>query len=548
MHDLLKLLHSRIGTGLLRQSITSPSAWAEKYRIMGAPFPGPWSFKHHPWSREIHDSKAELIVGQKAAQVAFTETALNKAFCAIDLFGQSVLYILPSTTPDASDFSTSRFDPALELSPHLTNLFSDVKNIGHKRAGSANLFIRGSRSRAQLKSLPVSMIIMDEIDEFTQENIPLAFERMSGQTERQVFMLSTPTIEGRGINAYYKNSTQKHFFFRCPHCSKLTELTYPECLVIPTDDPNSDLVYQSHLICKECHHILDHQDKPNFLSTGQWVATFPDRAADGYTISQLYSCVLPPYFVAQSYLRSLTNPADEQEFYNSKLGIPHTVAGSNVTEEDYTASIADYAMLTQFNSSGSCVTVGIDVGSNLHYVVVQWLFKAMDYSDPNISAEARVLAVGKTESFEAMDQIFARYGAHFAVIDHQPETRMAESLAGRHPGRVKLCHYGNNVSGRRITKSDEKSFITVDRTTWLDTCLSRFRNRTIHIPKDSPQEFKSQVMAPVRTYKNDKDGNPIARYDSGTNADHFAHALNYAEIALPLALGTGQTIDARGVL
>ena len=30
------------------------------------------------------------------------------------------------------------FDPALEMSNHLGNLFTNVKNIGHKRAGNAN--------------------------------------------------------------------------------------------------------------------------------------------------------------------------------------------------------------------------------------------------------------------------------------------------------------------------------------------------------------------------------------------------------------------------
>jgi len=123
---------------------------------MGQPFPGPWSFKYHPWAKGMHDCTAEIMVGQKGAQLCYTEVGLNKSYYNIDVLGNSVLYVLPASTPDAADFSTSRFDPALELSPHLASLFSDVKNIGHKRAGSANLFIRGSRSRNQLKSIPVA--------------------------------------------------------------------------------------------------------------------------------------------------------------------------------------------------------------------------------------------------------------------------------------------------------------------------------------------------------------------------------------------------------
>ncbi|MDB4726484.1 phage terminase large subunit family protein, partial [bacterium] len=211
MHPLKILLAERIRDGLRRKAVTSCSKWANAYRIMGQPFVGNYSFKYHPWARAMHDCVDEMMVGQKGAQLGFTEVALNKTFYNIDILGNSVLYVLP-TSHDASDFSTSRFDPALELSPHLQKLFSDVKNIGHKRAGSANLFVRGSRSRSQLKSVPVSVAIVDEIDEMVQDNIALIDERMSGQMTKQSFYLSTPTIEHYGINKYYQQSSQDHWF------------------------------------------------------------------------------------------------------------------------------------------------------------------------------------------------------------------------------------------------------------------------------------------------------------------------------------------------
>jgi len=163
-HPLVALLRERIVSGLQRKAVTTSSRWALKYRIMGQPFPGPWTFNHHPWLKDMHDSQAEIIIGQKAAQMGYTEVALNKVFKAIDIDGISVLYVLPASTPDASDFSTARFDPALEMSEHLRSMFTDVKNIGHKRAGNANLYIRGSRSRSQLKSIPVGLVIVDEKD------------------------------------------------------------------------------------------------------------------------------------------------------------------------------------------------------------------------------------------------------------------------------------------------------------------------------------------------------------------------------------------------
>jgi phage terminase large subunit GpA-like protein len=138
-HELARVFAKRIAEGLKRKNLTTCSRWACECRVMGQPFPGRWTFDHHPWLRGMHDSEAELNVGQKAAQMGFTETVLNIVFYHIDIKAVDCLYVLPAKTPDASDFSAARFDPALESSPHLASLFSDVKNVGHKRAGSANL-------------------------------------------------------------------------------------------------------------------------------------------------------------------------------------------------------------------------------------------------------------------------------------------------------------------------------------------------------------------------------------------------------------------------
>jgi len=55
-----------------------------------------------------------------------------------------------------------------------------------------------------LKSVPVGLLILDELDEMTQKNIPLALERTAGQLEKNIWMCSTPTLEMRGINTYFR--------------------------------------------------------------------------------------------------------------------------------------------------------------------------------------------------------------------------------------------------------------------------------------------------------------------------------------------------------
>lgn len=545
MHKLETLLRERIAAGLKRKSITSCSNWAESYRVMGQPFPGNFSFERHPWAKDMHDCKAEMMVGQKGAQLCYTETALNKTFFAIDIEGVSVMYILPASNPDASDFSTARFDPALELSPHLNNLFSDVKNIGHKRAGNANLYLRGSRSRSQLKSVPVGLMILDELDEFKQENIPLIFERMSGQTQKQSFLLSTPTIDHYGINVYFRQSTQNHFFFICPSCSKLTELSFPDCLVVCGDNWADPRISESYIKCKECDNALP-PDKRFLHKTGRWVPSFTDKNIEGFYVNQLYSPTVRADELAASYLKAQTNPTDEQEFYNSKLGLTHIVEGARVTEEEIDQAIKSYTME---DAGKGLVTMGVDVGKWLHLEIDEWYFDyATTTPDLNLLAMCRVIYIHKLLHFEQLDQYMHQYNVQACVIDANPERRKALEFAKRFNGRVDLCFYANGIESKQLKINEAESTISVDRTSWLDLSLGRFHSGKIDIPRNTPEEYKRHIKALVRVYKKDKNGNPVGKYEKGFQEDHYAHARNYSEIALQRAANRVGSYSLQGVV
>lgn len=545
MPSLINTLNERLSGGLARKSISRCSEYAIAYRRMGKPFPGPYSFKHHPWCREMHDCHADLMVGQKGAQLGYTEVALNKTFYANDILGESVLYVLPNDTPDAGNFSSARFDPALELSTHLDSFYESVRNVGHKRAGSSNLYITGSKSRARLKSVPTGVVIADEVEEMDQNNIALIPERMSGQMDKHFFMLSTPSLPGMGINKYYLASTERHYMFKCPHCSRATELVFPDCLVITAEDINDAGIKNSHLICKECNHILDHSTKALWLNedNAYWHPTHKNRISEGYHISQLYSFTVKPYELAINYLKGLSDPSSEQEFYNSKLGVPHEVEGARVTEE----VLNDCIGTTTMGDRNGLKTIGIDVGSDLHFWVDQWFFdQKANTNDIHLKAVARNLFHGKVKHFADVDGLINKFRPASVVIDKNPESRATLELAERWPNLVRRCEYNQGERGTRIREKDE-AVISVDRTSFLDLSLGRFHNKTIRMPKNMTQECRTHLKSLVRTYSKDKDGNPVGKYvKSDNDQDHLAHARNYSEIALAFAnIGTGVS-DIRG--
>ena len=536
-----------ISQGLISASLKKCSRWAMHNRIMGNPIPGPVRFTYHPWSIEMHDTDAPECVGQKAAQMGYTETMLDRTFFTIDQLRRDVLYVLPAKTPDATDFSNTRFDPALEMSPYLSRIFTNVNNVGLKRAGTNSLYVRGSRSRSALVSIPVGLVVLDEMDLFDDETVPLVKERMSGQLQKQIWMISTPSIPNHGINERFTLTDQRHFFFVCPHCSRHIELVFPDSLVVCGESENDPRTAESHLICSACKKLLPHSTKTEWLATGQWVPTFPGRSLVGYHIPQLYSCVLHPEEIAKLWIASQFDSTKEQEFYNSKLGLEHIPKGSTITEEMIENCKSNFRLGdSKLFGQGFC-TMGVDIGTDIYVEIDQWHLRTdLNTTDINDLAVGKMHYCGVVKDFVDLDTLMYKFKPTMCVVDHLPDTRAAIAFAHRFPGRIKLCHYGNGLATRDIVDHGER--ITVDRTCWFDLSLSRFINKTLLLPLDLPITYKvhicNMVRVPIKTKDRDtmKQDQIIFRYQK-TGDDHFAHARNYSEMALKLSASIGGNQD-----
>jgi hypothetical protein len=506
---------------------------------MGAPFPGPYSYKYHPWAREICDATAAFISSMKAAQTGLTECAINRALFTIDILKRDVLYVLP-TAIAASDFSKTRFSGALLLSPHICSIFTKTNTDRLKMAGNVSLYIRGSRGNINLKSCPASVLILDELDEMEQTQINLARERLSGQVDKNIWAISTPTIPKYGIHTLFMQGTQEIFCFKCPHCSKQTYLRWPECIEIRGESITDPKCKDSFLKCKECGHKLDQEAKPEFLSAGHWVQTNFDNDEDhrSFHINQMYSFTVNPGELVQAYFRGQVDESAATEFNNSKLGLPYIGEGAQITDvmiENCAARHLKTDVRPIFNAERP-ILMGVDVGKICHIVIIECTADSLG-RDINAMAFAKLLWEGTVlgSEFEQLDRLMREWQVSHCVIDSQPYTNDARRFARRFPGFVTLCQY-RRATGREITIIDEDGapMATVDRTSWLDASLGRFNSKRIALPLDVSREFKEHIKAFVRTYEKDADGNMKAKYVE-TGPDHYGHALNYAEIALPLA-------------
>jgi phage terminase large subunit GpA-like protein len=523
--SLKQIFADRLFAGLTKSSIKQASEWAQLYYVMPANkvmAQGPVSFRYYPWQKDMFNSTATLNVGQKGAQVGYSNVVLGKSLFEMDMNGHNCLYVLPNLQPDARDFSASRFNPAIDLSPYLKRLFSDVSNVGHKRAGAANLYIRGSRSRIGLKSVPAAFIVIDELEEMTQEHIPLALERASGQFHKQIWMISTPWIPEGGINAYFLDSTQEHFMFRCPSCSKYIELGLESVVV------NEDVLDQSYYKCNECHNKLHNELKQDWLAKSVWTPTrtigVSKTDCRGWYVNQLYSPTITPGEMAKSIVGARTDVNKRQELYNSKLGLPVEPEGACVTEAEIAATTKGYITSDVLCSATDVICMGVDIGRRLHYEICKY-FPSSD--------TCKVIKFGTVVHFEELDHLMEEYYVKSCVVDAYPERRASLKFAEKHYGLVKACNYPEGLKSKQLQENGLE--IAADRTSWLDSSLGRFKNKTIWTPIDLSQEYKNHIKAPVRILKPDRDGNQVARYEKASSKqDHFAHARNYCEIAYSL--------------
>ena len=550
--QLEQLMVQKLVTGLEKSTITSCSVWAEKRRIMGGSWPGKFCYDHHPWLLEMHDSPYAEDVGQKAAQMGFTEWAINVTFYYMDEKGFDVLYVLP-TSDDASKFTTGRFDPALELSPYLKGFFSDVNNVGMKRAAGTILYVRGSKSRSQLKSIPTPVLILDEVDEMPPESISLAKERQSGQLVTKTLKLSTPTIKNKGINADFQLSSQAYYHFQCPHdaCKKLIQLTYPECLVITGESLTDPNLKNSYLKCPKCNRKLPHEFKKDYMKhvskggTGRFIESYTNRDIGGWHVSQLYSMAQAgiPSNLAFSAMRAKVDPMYAQEWYNSKLGEVYADEGAKISDELLDACIGSHR--NGDINTDRLRTFGMDVGTVNNIVIKEWYPVTHDAWHPELAKNDlfkprtvfKTTTQGTDKDFDEAYEIFGDYKCTAGVLDAEPERRMALRFAQRLFGRMLCCDYLFSQSGRSVTCDEETLMLKVNRTSWLDQSLSRYKERSIELPIDIDDTFREQIKEPTRIQRKDKWGQPYGVYVN-VDPDHYAHADCYAEIALPFAHAT----------
>lgn len=470
----------------------SSLGWAFKNRIIEGK---PYTLKGREFLREIYSHfinekvKKEVVI-MKGAQLGVSELAVNLGLYVVDNIGD-VMYLLPGGG-DASNFSSGRFNPAIENSERLSNLFNDVSNIGHKRTGERNLFVRGANSESGLRSTPVDFLVIDEYSLMPERSVELALDRLDASEYKWILKLSTPLLPEMNIHSAFLQSDQREFFVKCQKCGLEQPVDFFENIFL--NHEKESYFYG----CKKCKTELNR-------NIGQWKALAKSKVP-GYHISQTLSPTVSADDLIDKFEKTKFSATVKENFYNSKLGLPYVCEGDKLLHEDIEAA--------KFEEVKSPQVCGIDVGSYLHVIFYD--------------SFGNICKVQKYRDFAEVERIILQSGITVAVIDAMPETRKARELQEslKKNCKVFLCRYVDNSKAElNFTENDDSQFVTADRTSICDAIVGRYKTKTIKIPGTVDEEFCNQLKAPMRTIV---DGVP--RYVE-VGADHYFHANVYAEIA-----------------
>jgi hypothetical protein len=198
-----------------------------------------------------------------------------------------------------------------------------------------------------------------------------------------------------------------------------------------------------------------------------------------------------------TYERGINNPSIMQHFYNKDLGLPHTAAGSRITEEALNACIGDYR---RSKSHPGPTVIGIDPGARIHFMI--------------LDSRYRMIEAGSVWTEQDIDELWNRYNVQIGVIDAGPELKLVRNLMLKHRGLFR-CRYlveatAKTEAVRRNqsrTNPEKTRLIEPNRTLALDNVREMIYDRTLTIPRDAAtigqngeRELWDHLCTPVRIW------------------------------------------------
>lgn len=258
----------------------------------------------------------------KGAQVGMTTLAIGLALYAVIVRRLNVGYFLPDQ--DFADrFDQTRVRPAIRSGALARTMrdgnYKGASPKGLKEfpgpGGSRFLYILGLRDVGNAISLPLDVLIRDEVDDLPPENLKWSNDRIDASPLALTLNLAMGRTPGAGIHAMYEAGDQRRWHVRCAGCrtESVPEEHWP------------GILRPEALACPACGGPLDR-------GAGVWRAARPGRRERSYRLSQLAVGAVRLGRVAAKWAAAGL-PSERARFRCSALAMPDAGDAQPLTGE-----------------------------------------------------------------------------------------------------------------------------------------------------------------------------------------------------------------------
>jgi len=554
----------------------TPVKWAEKNLTLSPRItenPGPYSTRLHPYVREVLDAIADPTVkrislcwGSQTSKTTTFYVSLAWVICQDN--PKAILWVFPNVLL-CKAFSAERWLPFCRDAPPLAEQIpkdlkgdedSDRFNLTKQEFARSTMHLVGAGSAANVRSYPVSCLVLDEIDVIPSSTRRECLDRIKGRHDYKILQSSTPIESNGGIWDEFQTGDRRRFYLPCPECDAqiVLRLWDDKGELNLRWDPKAKLEGGGYdlarvqsttvYVCENCGAELKDHHKLRMLKGGKWVAgsTTAETGFRSYHLNSLYSPTITFGRAAVEYLKSSLDPGALATFVNGWLAEPYQQQESKIDPERFKALEGDYE---RGELRGQYRIIGVDVQRSVFFWVVRGF-------EPD--GTSYLIDHGTAPTFDDLETLAENYGCSYGCCDSGFRTQeIYEEVHGRRPfwfavkgwDRLQTSYRMGQVDPYAANQSKHKTgneihLLHVNSGTWKAELVKR-RNgerKDWFVYREVDSDYTRQMLSTNLVEKIDKRGRVILDWQvEGHRQDHYFDCETYI-LCLSHVFGLGGSV------
>jgi hypothetical protein len=220
-------------------------------KVLGSQFQGDISGPIIESITFSESAEAQCIVLDNEEHLYITDDYVvthNSEWSIIDHFaaaccGLSIFFVLPKFEMRTT-YVQNRINRCVEAVPHYKKIIGNgfFDSVAMKNFGRGVVRYVGSNVLSDFKEFPADMIVVEEVDQCSKENVEFALDRLRASKYQFKRYLGNPTIREEGIHMYFLRSNQQEWNVPCLQCGRSHELDWFSTVVKKVLDKNGNIV------------------------------------------------------------------------------------------------------------------------------------------------------------------------------------------------------------------------------------------------------------------------------------------------------------------